>query len=81
MCSLPDSVQCPLRRYTASVQPADLGAGAAYPGGSEPMSTVDYLPVEHAEEAKCAQMFEVIRKYEASRSMNLQVRAPLLCGR
>ena len=62
------------RRYTASVQPVDLGAAAARPGGSEPMATADYLPVEHGEEAKCAQMFEVIRKYEASRSINFQAR-------
>ena len=74
-----------LRRYTASVQPVDLGAAAAQPGGSEPMATADYLPVEHAEEAKCAQMFEVIRKYEASRSINFQARtAPqqsMICTR
>ena len=64
------------RRYTASVQPVDLGAAAAAPGGSEPMATADYLPVEHGEEAKCAQMFGVIRKYEASRSINFQARCP-----
>jgi len=68
------------RRYTASVQPVDLGAAAASPGGSEPMATADYLPVEHGEEAKCAQMFEVIRKYEASRSINFQARSAGVTG-
>ena len=51
------------------------GAAAALPGGSEPMATADYLPVEHAEEAKCAQMFEVIRKFRGARSINFQARA------
>ncbi len=41
------------------------------------MATAAYLPVEQAEEAKCADMFEVIRKYEVSRSINLQARPVL----
>ena len=59
------------------MQPADLAAGAAQPGSSQPMATADYLPIEQAEEVKCAEMFEVIRKYEVSRSINLQARAAL----
>ena len=55
------------------MQPGDLGSGALSPGSADLMPTCEYLAVEEKEASKSAEMFEVIRKYEASRTINLQV--------
>ncbi len=45
--------------------------------GGPLMPTGEYLEQESAEGAKCSEMFEVVRKYEASHTNLWQVRAPL----
>ena len=55
------------------MQPGDSGSGASSPGSPDLMPTCEYLAVEEKEALKSAEMFEVIRKYEASRTINLQV--------
>lgn len=58
------------------MQAGDLGGAAASTGSSDLMPTTEYLEVEREEVAKCTDMFKIIRTYEASRTINLQVWRP-----
>lgn len=59
-------------RYHATFY-GPAGPSASVAGTSELKPTEDYLEVETAEAAKCAEMFDVIRKYEAGHVVSLKV--------